>query len=524
MFTRRDFTKMAGAAFILGATPLRSLAKSNTSLTVAVDNLWQNMEPVLGISATSRRIFNNFYNALTQRDYINDPNGLIIAPALATAWKQNGKVWEFTLRENVMFHHGIEMTADDVAFTLSKERLWGEKPIAPRGKTFTEGFVRVEATGKYTVEIETANEDPYMPQKLSGMFAYVVPKKHYLEVGADAFGQKPIGTGPYKVTTFRSGEVMVLEAFDEYWDGRPSVDKITWQIVPEYSARLAGLVSGEYDFIVSVPSDQKDTVKSYSNIKYVSRMADNYPFIAFNTRPDPEDNPLVDPSLRYALVQGVDMKAITAALWGDETYHPEVPFNFEEYGKFYDPSLPVKLPFDAAKAKELVSNSNYQGQELRWHITRGFYPNYDTAAEIMIEQWREIGLNVQPYFLDSFELVYRRPYHLMNMGQNSGFIPGDPYQPLWLDWNAAATRSSASWKVWDPTPEFLDLGKKFASAVDFEERKAGYLALSQEWQRVTPGMFMWKSVYSWAHRADIDWTPIADTDMRMFGDYLKFKS
>lgn len=523
MFTRRQVGQLiAGAGAASLALPVRhGLAAARPTLTIAVDNLWQTMAPINGISTSSRRIFPNFYDTIVERDYISDPNGLKLGPKLATKWEQHGNVWSLQLREGVKFHDGTEMTAEDVAFTLSADRLWGPKPFEPRGKTFTAGFKRVSATGKHMLEIETERPDPYIPGKLTGYIGFVVPRKAYLEAGVEKFGQMPIGTGPYKVTTFRSGEVMVLDAFDEYWGGPPPAQKLVWKIVPEFAARLAGIVSGEFDFIVNIPTDQEDVLKGYKNVTLVRKQVDNYPAFAFNTLPDPADNPLVDPNLRYAMVQGVNMDEIVASLFGDATFHPAVPFNFPEYGRFYDPKLPARMPYDPAKARDLVKKTSYNGQPLRWHITRQYYPNYEAAAEIMVEQWRDIGVNVQPIVLDNFELVYRRPYHLMNMSMSSNFIPGDPYQPLWLDWGPTATRSTASWKSWTPTPRFVELGTAFEQATEFEARKKAYLALSDEWQKVTPGFYLWKSVYNWAHRSDIGWTPVADSDMRLYGDYLK---
>ena len=290
---------------------------------------------------------------------------------------------------------------------------------------------------------------------------------------------------------------------------------------PVVAARMAGLVSKEFDFIVNIPTDQEATLEGYDGVTLKRVLADNYPAVAFNTRADPVDNPLVDPNLRYAMVQAIDMNAIVQALFNGTTEHPAVPFNFKEYGKFYDPNLPVKLPYDVEAAKALVAKTKYKGETLIWHITRQFYPNYEAAAEIMIEQWREIGVNVQAQVLDNFELVYRRPYHMMNMSMSSDFIPGDPYQPLWLDWGPTASRSTATWKTWDPTPEFLELGKKFEAATDFEERKKAYLALSDEWQRVTPGYYMWKSVYNCAHREGIEFRLKPNGEMRIYGDYFK---
>ncbi len=523
MITRRTFGKYstAGAgALMLPGWARRAEAQDRPTITVAVDNLWANIAPINGISTTTRRFFPNIYSHLIERDYIAEEQGLELVPGLATEWTRDGKVWTIKLREGVKFHNGETMTAEDVAFTLGAERLWGDEPFEPRGKTFTAGFTRVEATGDLTVEIETEREDPYIPGKLTGYIGFVVPKAYYLEVGVDEFGQKPVGTGPYSVTTFRSGEVLEMEAFDDYWDGPPPAAKVVWTIVPEFAGRMAGVVSGEFDFMVNIPTDQEAQLESYDNVTVARALAGNYPAFAFNTRPDPEDNPLVDVNLRKGMVQAIDMHAIVQALFGDKTFHPDVPFNFPEYGRFYDPDMKDPLPYDPEAAKALIAKSGYDGQTLDWHITRQFYPNYEAAAEIMVEMWRQVGVNVRANILDNFELVYTRPYHMMNMSMSTDFIPGDPYQPLWLDWGPTSSRATAQWKTWDPTEEYLAAGREFEQATEFEERKAAFEKMRQAWMDVYPGYYLWKSVYNWAHRADWQWVPRPDGEMRMFGDYL----
>ncbi len=214
------------------------------------------------------------------------------------------------------------MTAEDVAFTLGPERLWGKEPFEPRGKTFAAGFVRVEAVDDLTVEIETEMEDPYIPDKLTGQFGFVVPKAHYLDVDVDAFGPMPIGTGPCRVTTFRSGEMPEMEAFDESWDDPPPAGKVIRRIVPALEGRMAGLVSGGSDFIANVPTDQEPQLGSIDGVTVVRALAINDSAFAFDTRPDPEDNPLVDVNRRKGMVQAIDMDAIVQALFGDNTFHP----------------------------------------------------------------------------------------------------------------------------------------------------------------------------------------------------------
>lgn len=522
MITRRSFGKYSlgagAAAMLLPAS--RVMAQERPVITVAVDNLWANIAPVNGISTTTRRLFPNIYSHLVDRDYINDPNGLELKPGLATEWSRDGKVWTIKLREGVRFHNGEVMTAEDVAFTLGAERLWGEQPFEPRGKTFAAGFVRVEAVGDLTVEIETEKEDPHVPGKLTGYIGFVVPKAYYLEVGANGFGQNPVGTGPYRVTTFRSGDKLEMEAFDDYWEGPPPARKIIWQIVPEFAGRMAGVVSGEFDFMVNIPTDQEAQMEGYKNVTVARALAGNYPAIAFNCLPDPEDNPLVSADLRQGMIRAIDMDAIVQALFGDTTYYPGMPFNFTEYGDFYQEGLENPLSFDIEAAKELIAKSGYDGQVLRWHITRSFYPNYEAAAEIMVEMWRQVGVNVSAEVLDNFDLVYSRPFHMMNMSMASDFIPGDPYQPLWLDWGPTSSRATANHKTWAPSAEFLAAGEAFENAMDFDSRKAAFEVLRQLWVDESPAYYMWKSVYNWGHRSDYGFVPRPDGEMRMFGDYL----
>ncbi|KAB0266804.1 ABC transporter substrate-binding protein [Microvirga brassicacearum] len=529
MLTRRGAMGLlggAGAASIaggLGVTlPTRSAhaAQNRPTLTIAVDNLKETLAPINGLSTATRRFFPNMFDRLIEQDYLSDENGLTFLPGLATKWEQNGKIWTFQIREGAKFHDGSDVTAEDAAFTLSAERLWGEKPYEPRGKTFTPNFVRVEAIGKYTFEIETDTPDANIPGKLTGFVGFVVPKKYYKEVGVDRFGQMPIGSGPYKVTQFRSGDVLQMEAFDDYWGGPPPAQKLIWKIIPEFAARMAGLVSGEFDFIVNIPTDQEKLIASYESVTLVRRPVGNYTLFAFNTLPNPADNPLVDPKLRYAMVQGVDMDLIVKTLWGDSTFHPSIPFNFPEYGKFYDPSRKDPLPYDPDRSRALIKETKYKGQPLTWNVHKDFYPNYEIAAEIMIDQWREVGINVQANIVDNVS-VYRRPFHMLSMSNSSSFIPGDPYQPLWLDWSPQSTRATAPWKVWAPSERFIQLGEAFEKTTTFEDRKRAYLALSEEWQRLTPGMYMWKSVNNFAHRKKLGWVPAGEGEMRLFGDYLK---
>ena len=287
---------------------------------------------------------------------------------------------------------------------------------------------------------------------------FVLPEHYYEEVGTDAFGQSPMGTGPYRLTSFDPSVSLTAEAYDDYWNGPVPAASLTFQIVPEFSTRFAGLVAGEFDVIVSIPADQVEQVRGTEGVEVMEKSIENYPMFAFNMleTEDLPDNPLTDANLRKAMVTAMDREGIVDALWGDATFVP-APFNYPEYGDYYDPEWEAEYTYDPERARELLAQSDYDGEELTWHITRGFYPNYEVAAEFMVEQWRDVGIDVRIEVVDNFSLAYERPFHLLNMSMSSEFS-GDPYRPLWMDWGPESSRATAAHKTWAPTETFLELG------------------------------------------------------------------
>ena len=518
------FAMALATVFAIGFSSTAALADDRPELTFAVDNLWPTMDPVAGISTTGFRVHSNLFDTLARRNFHEDEFGRKLVPHLATSWEPvTPTVWRIKIRSGVKFHDGHVMDTNDVAFSMSAKRIWGKKPEAPRGKRYGRGIIRVEALDASTIEVETATPDPRFPHRLVTPLGFVLPQHYYEKVGADAFGQKPMGTGPYKLVSFDPSVSLVAVAFDDYWNGKPPASKVTWKVVPEYSTRFAGLVSGQFDIIFGVPEDQESLVSSTKGIKLLKQSIENYPMFAFNMLPTEllPNNPLQDANLRKAMVMAIDRDGITSALWGDATFTP-VPFNFPEYGDYYDANRKARYSFNQKRAKEFLAKSSYKGQELEWHITRGFYPNYEPAAEVMVEQWREIGINVKLEIVDNFSLAYKRPFHLLNMSMSSEFS-GDPYRPLWMDWGPVSSRCCAKHKTWTPTKRFLEIGYAFEKETDLNKRKELYLQLVEEWESVTPGMYLWRNVLTYAYSDKIQWTTGAVPRTLFDGLYLKFK-
>lgn len=145
------------------------------------------MNPVIGISTAGGRVHSNVFETLVQRNYHEDPEGTDLIPGLATAWERTSlTVWTLNIREGVTFHDGTLMTAHDVAFSWSEERLWGEAPMAPRGASFAAGLVQVGAVDDYIVELETEFPDATFIARLTTPIGFVLPRNYDTEVDTDA--------------------------------------------------------------------------------------------------------------------------------------------------------------------------------------------------------------------------------------------------------------------------------------------------------------------------------------------------
>jgi len=518
--------KTALVAAVAGMLAFPAMAQdTRPDFVIAVNGLYRSIEPIDGNSTNSQRIMDSIYDPIVGRNYAEDPEGGELRPGLATAWEQvDDLTWHFTIREGVKFHNGQTMTAEDVAFTLSPERIWGENALVPAGTRYTESFASVTALDDKTVEVKTTIPDPNLPYRFVTPLGFVVPKAAYLEQGVEKFGQLPIGTGPYKVVEFDPASHVKLEAFDDYWGGKPPLKSIEFRIVPEFSARIAGMVSGEFDLMVNTPVDEIETVRSYSGLHYVSRPGDNYIILAYNTLELPEfgPNPVADVNLRYAMSAAIDRETLVSSLWGDATIAP-APFNFPDSPAYYDPSIKPLIGYDPEAAKAYLAKSNYKGEEVQVNLVRGAYPNFDLAMEYVAEQWRNLGINVKLNIVDSWPLALQHPFGVLNMSMSTTF-DGTPTRSIWGFWgpdSARATREAD--RSWTPPAEFVEIGRQYLAEPDVTKKVALFRQMVDIWEKEQPGLMLWRSVVDWVVSDKYDWTTINSNAMLLGPGYLTVK-
>ena len=163
---------------------------------------------------------------------------------LASDYKvENDVDWIFTLKQGVKFHNGDDFTAADVVATLEYAK------SLPATTTYTSNMKSIEAVDDFTVKITT--NEPYagLLYDLGYHFNWILPKG-LIESGND-FNENPIGTGPYKLVEWVSGDHLTFEAFDDYFDAerKAKIKNLEFTIIPEGVTRALALETGEVDFV-----------------------------------------------------------------------------------------------------------------------------------------------------------------------------------------------------------------------------------------------------------------------------------
>lgn len=310
---------------------------------------------------------------------------------LAKSWENpDDKTWVFHLRQGVKFHDGQELTAEDVKYTY--ETILDEAFASPV-LAFYEPIQSIEVIDDYTVQF---NLDSVYGPFLSYMDMGIVPKS-VAEAQGEAFGNNPIGTGPFKFVNWQRGDSIELEAFDEHFNGRPKVDKITIKVVPDNSARAVALESGDLDFIQSPLSPQDVTRLETTSGIVVDRIpASGYTYINLNNA----DPILADVRVRQALAHLVNREQILDTIFkgiGQVANSPIPPGMWA-----YTADIP-SYDYDPAKAEALLDEAGWEvgadgirqkdGQPLKLTIrTHSEDPDRRQIIEVLQAEFANVGI------------------------------------------------------------------------------------------------------------------------------------
>jgi peptide/nickel transport system substrate-binding protein len=428
---RRGFLAAAGTAASALALPRFAIAQADDrpTITIAVQQVSNSasLEVLREQSNVGTRTFSTMLECLIGR---NLQGKLEPVPALAESWRRiDTRTVELSLRKGVKFHNGDELTAEDVVFTFGADRMFGTEYVAGSSKTlFTSVLIRdsvegkklppevvavakrnwpslekIEIVDKYTVRFVNTTPDVTLEGRIARQGSEIISRRGFAEAKTWLdWARKPVATGPYKVREFRPDQLLILDAHDEYWGGRPPIKTIRFVVVPEVAARMNGLFTGEFDFICDMPPDQITGIEKNAKFEVQGGLIPNHRLTVF----DKNFPALRDPRVRQAITHSIDREAIVKSLWAGRTRVP-AGLQWEYYGPMFVEGWTVPA-YDPARAKELLKAANYKGDPIPFRVLNNYYTNQVSTSQILVEMWRSAGLNVQIEMKENWQQIFEQ--------------------------------------------------------------------------------------------------------------------
>lgn len=410
---RRLSTLLIGA--MIGAVSGTALADNRPDISVAVAKNPSRLDPMAENSNVNARVMKNVLETLIHTDSKHDG---ALKPGLAKSWKLiDNQTIEFKLRNNVQCQNGEAFNADDVAFSLGPKRFLGDKaPGWAIGRQFLGGLDRVEVLDPLTVRIHFKAPDPLLELRFANWMSEMVCKDAFEAAGSwKNWLKHPVGTGPYQLAEVKPGDYIRLKAFDGYWGGRAPAKSITFKEVPEMAARIAGLETGEYQIATELTPDQFKLLKNDPNTHIVGGPIRSIRVIIYD-----EENPVLkNPKMREALSYAIDRKLLVKALYGGRATVPN-GLQMKVFGDLYIANH-KGVHYDPDKARELLKEAGYHGQEITYRYLQDYYTGEVSTAEILADMWRKVGINVK-----------------LELKENWGQIEDDPTGRGIFNWSNSA--------------------------------------------------------------------------------------
>jgi peptide/nickel transport system substrate-binding protein len=450
---------------------------------------------------TTNSQLEHIYDRLLDRD----AKTLQPKPMLATAWKVvNDTTWEFALRRNVKFHNGEPFTAQSVKATM-------EYLKDPANKTHYAAYWKqikdVQIVDDHTVRFLTDGPWPSLIDRASLTDFLVMPAKALKEQGVQALAQKPIGTGPFKFVEWKRDERLVLERNPDYWAGPADVSRVTFRFIPEFSSRMAALLSGEIDIMKDVPPHAMEVVDRSGRAKVRSTVSSRINYLALvNLKP----GPMQDVRVRRAMNHAVDVDELIAkVLKGNATRMcaPLAPANV-------DFAKAECYKYDPARAQALFKEAGVDPKTLSLTLDTpsGRYPLDKDVSLAIAAQLQRLGITtnvvVNEWGTHLDKIKNRKTGDLFFLGWGPALFGQGTMEPLF--------KADQTYASYGNNKTIDDKITKAITVVDARGRAAAYADLQQVLREEAPWVFLWQQHDLYGVANHVEWAPRADEKVWMY--------
>ena len=465
---------------------------------------------VYGLWSSPTGIFNPI---LSDTTYDNNVNGLIYSslidfdkdlnmiPGLADfkVSDDNLKI-TFTLKDNLKWHDGQDLTTKDIAFTIksiadkdyeggnysSVEKIKGANEYHDGQATEIEG---IKVIDDKTIEIELS--EVYAPSLLNIGGLSIIPEHIWSQAPIATWKtnkellENPVGSGPYKISEFKPDQHVKLEAFSDYYEGEPKTKNFIFKVTNQDTAQ-AELAQGTIDIADISTSKQKeiDNLKS-EGLSVASYANPNFQYLGFNLR----EEKLQDKKVRQAFAYAIDRKLILEKLLEGNGVVLNAPMVVSGWAYPGDENLNT-YDYNVEKSKELLKEAGYEdtdndgilenakGEDLKLTLK---YPLGDKTREqcapIIQDSLKQVGVAVELQNMEfkvlMDEVVGNHEFEMYLMMNTPGFDP-DP-TPYWHTSASSDEKGVYAWNMSAFRNEKADeLMNKGLATLDINERKEIY--------------------------------------------------
>src|SRR5271170_4870722 len=390
---RRWGTRICGGALIcacMSLTGCKARVEAPGSVVMIIESSPNNLDLRQGTDAQSERVGGLIFDALVKKDEHYE-----LQPWLATSWEQpDALTWVFHLRDDVRFHDGRPLEAEDVAYTIRS--LIDGSLVTAKGGNFA-AIERVEVPDRLTVVVRTKRPDAGLLFNMSDGLFGVVPRGS----GRD-FGLHPVGSGPFRFVSAVQDKEVVVERNHDYWAGMPAVqagvrriERIRFEVVPDTITSALELEKGSADLASNVVTlDMVHTLESRPNLRVESGPGSPVVYVTFNVT----DPLLKDKRVRQAVACAIDRQPIVDAIWRGQARLASTLLPAEHWAAATDAEL-AQYPHDVARARRLLDDAGFpagrDGVRMRLTMKTSTDETTRLMAAVLQQQLRGAGIALE---------------------------------------------------------------------------------------------------------------------------------
>jgi len=464
--------------------------KNPNSLTIASLADAKRLLPMLASDSASASISGHIFRGLTKYN-----KNIVLEGDLAESWSisQDGLVITFKLRKDVLWHDGKPFTADDVIFTYNTVI----NPKVPTPYSSNYGPVKeVKKIDDYTVRVYY--NEPFAPS-LEAWGMGIIPKHVYegKVLTTPEINRNPIGSGPYKIKEWVTGQKIVLDAFDKYYEKTPNIQKIITRVIPDTATMFLELKFGGIDYMSLTPAQFKLQAHSSHFDSYFNKFrypSFSYTYLGFNLL-----SPLFkDTKVRQAISHAINKKdIITAVLLG---YGTDCTGPFPPESWAYNPNVRI-FSYNPQKAIELFKEAGWNinskgilqkdGKPFEFTvITNQGNETRLKTAQIIKEQLKAVGINMNIKVLEwqamLHDFIDKKKFEVVILGWS---LSRDP--DIYDIWHSSKTKEGEFNFVSYKNAEVDELLIKGRQVFSIDERKKIYDRIQEILAEEQPYIFLY---------------------------------